>query len=106
MATRPNALVTAPAAGTVRFQGELLDYGNVMILEPARDVLLVLGGLAEVYVATGDVVSTGLPIGIMGGSTGDGLEAAATSRTETLYIEVRHEQDTADPEEWFALERN
>ncbi|MEM9854018.1 MAG: peptidoglycan DD-metalloendopeptidase family protein [Pseudomonadota bacterium] len=101
LATRPSALVTAPATGTIRFQGDLLDYGNVMILEPARDVLLVLAGLSEVYVTTGDVINAGAPVGLMGGADG----AGSTDRTQTLYIEVRHEEKTADPEAWFALER-
>ncbi len=99
LATRPGALLTAPAAGTVRFQGALLDYGNVIILEPARDVLLVIAGASEVYVKTGDVVTTGAPIGLMGGGTAQD----AQDRSETLYIEVRFKQDTADPTEWFAL---
>ncbi|MEO0664197.1 MAG: peptidoglycan DD-metalloendopeptidase family protein [Pseudomonadota bacterium] len=103
LATEPSALVTAPAPGTVRFQGPLLDYGNVMILEPARDVLLVLAGLDEVYVETGDVITTGSPLGLMG--PGAALEdQTSTQRSETLYIEVRNNQDKADPEEWFAVE--
>ena len=106
LATRPGALVTSPAAGTVRFQGALLDYGNVMILEPARDVLLVLAGLSEVYVSTGDVVTTGAPIGLMGLGSAQNAQTPSTERSETLYIEVRQEEQTADPETWFALERN
>ncbi|MEO0677209.1 MAG: peptidoglycan DD-metalloendopeptidase family protein, partial [Pseudomonadota bacterium] len=103
LATEPSALVTAPAPGTVRFQGPLLDYGNVMILEPARDVLLVLAGLDEVYVETGDVITTGSPLGLMG--PGAALEdQTSTQRSETLYIEVRNNQDKADPEVWFAVE--
>ncbi|MEM1302075.1 MAG: peptidoglycan DD-metalloendopeptidase family protein, partial [Pseudomonadota bacterium] len=65
LATRPRALVTSPAAATVRYQGPLLDYGNVMILEPAQELLVVLAGLSEVYVLTGDVVQTGAPLGLM-----------------------------------------
>jgi len=106
LATLPQALVTAPAAGTVRFEGALLDYGNVMILEPARDVLVVLAGLEEVYVTSGDVVTRGAPLGLMGASDVSFQESGSTDRSEALYIEVRHEQTTADPEEWFALERN
>lgn len=106
LATRPEALVTAPAAGTVRFQGPLLDYGNVIILEPARDVLVVLAGLAEVYVPVGAVVNTGAPVGLMGDTGNAEAGTSSTNRSETLYIEVRHNKETADPEEWFAMERN
>jgi septal ring factor EnvC (AmiA/AmiB activator) len=34
LATAPAALVTSPWFGTVRYAGPLLDYGNVVILEP------------------------------------------------------------------------
>lgn len=106
LATRANALVTSPSNGTIRFQGPLLDYGNVMILEPARDVLLVFGGLSEVYVEAGDVVTAGDPLGLMGDSQTSEADAASTNRSETLYIEVRENEETANPEEWFAMQRN
>ncbi|MEM1373967.1 MAG: peptidoglycan DD-metalloendopeptidase family protein [Pseudomonadota bacterium] len=106
LATRPSALVTSPAAGTVRFQGPLLDYGNVMILEPASGVLVVLAGLAEVYVPIGAVVNTGAPVGLMGETGRAEVGTSSTNRSETLYIEVRHNEETADPQDWFAMERN
>jgi septal ring factor EnvC (AmiA/AmiB activator) len=34
LATHPNALVTTPWPASVRYAGPLLDYGNVIILEP------------------------------------------------------------------------
>ena len=96
VATRPRALVTAPAAATVRYAGELLDYGNVIILEPRAGTLLVIAGLDVVYVDTGTVVPGGSPLGLMPGAdaeigailpqTGDG---GGNDNTETLYIEVR-----------------
>ena len=49
LATRPRALVTAPTAATIRYLGPLLDYGQVLILEPQKDTLFVLAGLAQVY---------------------------------------------------------
>jgi septal ring factor EnvC (AmiA/AmiB activator) len=39
LATRPNALVTTPWPSSVRYAGPLLDYGNVIILEPESDYL-------------------------------------------------------------------
>lgn len=97
VASRPHAIVTAPSAATVRYQGPFLDYGNVMILEPAQDLLLVLAGISEVYVLTGDVVQTGAPLGLMG----PGQTEGATARYETLYIEVRRAGDPVDPAPWF-----
>jgi len=111
IATRPGALVSAPSAATVRFQGQLLDYGTVLILEPAPDVLFVLAGLAEVYVRTGEVIPESMALGVMGGESPQAqailTELAAGGgdlRTETLYLEVRDRQGPVDPAAWFALD--
>ncbi|SMY08113.1 murein hydrolase activator EnvC family protein [Flavimaricola marinus] len=111
IAARPRSLVTSPAAATVRFRGPLLDYGNVIILEPAPDVLLVVAGLAEVFGEAGQVLPQGAPIGLMGGEQ-PGVDAILTEsaagvgggRSETLYLEVREGQSAVDPATWFALE--
>jgi septal ring factor EnvC (AmiA/AmiB activator) len=110
MATRPRAIVTTPAAATIRYRGPLLDYGNVMILEPQNGLLFVLAGLDVVYGATGEVLPAGAPVGLMGGTDpkiGDILtqssEGAGTDRTETLYIEVRENNEPVDPSTWFHL---
>ncbi len=111
IAARPRALVTSPVAATLRFRGELLDYGNVVILEPAADVLFVIAGLAEVYGEAGQVLSAGAPIGLMGGEPPDPHEiltetaqGGGASQPETLYLEVRDGQAPVDPATWFALE--
>ena len=44
IATEPRALVTAPVAATIRYRGPLLDYGNVMILEPDAALCWCLPG--------------------------------------------------------------
>ena len=111
IAARPRALVTTPTAATLRFRGPLLDYGNVVIVEPAADVLFILAGLAEVYGEVGEVLPAGSPLGLMGGETppvdeiltdvsaGNGIRS-----TETLYLEVREGQSPVDPATWFAAE--
>jgi septal ring factor EnvC (AmiA/AmiB activator) len=110
LATRPLALVTAPWAATIRYRGPLLDYGNVMILEPAEGYLLVLAGLDQVYGDVGTVVSQGDALGLMGGTENGKTAAdillpantdAGTSDSETLYVELRNGADTVDPTEWF-----
>lgn len=111
IATRPGALVSAPVAATVRFQGPLLDYGTVLILEPAPGVLFVLAGLAQVYVRTGEVVPEDTALGLMGGDLPqaqailtDLAAGGGDPRSETLYLEVRDGQGPVDPADWFALE--
>lgn len=111
VATRPRAMVTTPAAATIRFLGPLLDYGNVVILEPSPDVLIVLAGLAEVFGEAGQVIDAGTPVGLMGGDM-PGVDAILTQsaqggagpQSETLYLEVREGQSPTDPATWFAAQ--
>lgn len=111
IATRPQALVTAPWAATIRYAGPLLDYGNVIILEPGSEILMVIAGLDRVYGHLGEVLPAGTPIGLMGGtspSAGEILgaegQAGGATQSETLYIEIRQGEETVDPALWFALE--
>ncbi|AVL54910.1 peptidase M23 [Roseobacter denitrificans] len=108
LATRPAALVTSPVPATLRYVGPLLDFGQVVILEPQADVLFVFAGLETVYGAAGDVIEADAPLGLMGGvddkiaaelST-DG-DQTGTGRSETLYIEVRVNNTPEDPSDWF-----
>jgi murein hydrolase activator len=114
LATRARALVTAPWAATIRYRGPLLDYGNVMILEPGAGYLLILSGMETVYGEVGDVVGAGQAIGLMGGGEADrgldtGLDILAdptvvggAGATESLYLEVRQKAEPLDPMIWFA----
>lgn len=108
LATRAQALITAPWSGTIRYRGPFLDYGNVMILEPGPGYLLILAGLGTLYGEVGEVVGAGVPLGLMGGadSTGDLVQevrnASGSSGSETLYMELRQGGQPVDPGDWFA----
>lgn len=109
LAVRPRALVTAPWPATIRYRGPLLDYGNVIILEPGGGYLLVLAGLGTVYGEVGEVVPAGAPLGLMGGTDGDLADILDASEdrggareTETLYLELRQAAKPVDPTDWFA----
>lgn len=108
--TAPRALVKTPWQATIRYQGPLLDYKNVMVLEPAQGFLMVLAGLSTVYGQTGDVLPKGAPVGLMGGNDGDGsdllspaVESGGQDETETLYLELRQDDVPVDPAAWFAF---
>ncbi len=112
LATQARALVTAPWPATIRYRGPLLDYGNVMILEPGDGYLLVLAGLDTLYGEVGEVIAAGAPVGLMGGS-GGGSGSASTEfttppadgsggrDTETLYMELRLGAAPVNPMDWF-----
>lgn len=109
IATRPQALVTAPWPSTIRYLGPFLDYGNVIILEPGAGYLLVLAGLGTLYGEVGEVIPEGTPVGLMGGADGTsdllqegGQRPTGGTGSETLYLELRQGAQPADPGEWFA----
>jgi septal ring factor EnvC (AmiA/AmiB activator) len=109
LATQARALVTAPWPATIRYRGPLLDYGNVMIVEPGDGYLLVLAGMDVLYGEVGEVVASGAPLGLMGGS-GPASEEFMTRPedgsggrgTETLYMELRQGAAPVNPMPWFA----
>ncbi|KUF10705.1 peptidase M23 [Pseudoponticoccus marisrubri] len=111
LATRPQALVTTPTAATIRYNGPLLDYGLVSILEPQAGLLFVLAGLEAVYGSAGEVLPAGSPVGLMGGAdpqAGDVVspsgEGGGAGRSETLYMEVRQGDQPVDPLDWFTTD--
>ncbi len=113
VAARPRALVTAPTAATIRYLGPLLDFGNVIILEPQPELLFVLSGLSEVFGEPGQVIPAGTPVGLMGGTDPEigailslSSDGAGTDRSETLYIEVREGDGPVDPETWFQTDKD
>jgi septal ring factor EnvC (AmiA/AmiB activator) len=112
LATRPAALVTSPWAATIRYRGPLLDYGNVMIIEPGDGYLFVIAGLADVFGEVGEVIAKGAALGLMGGTLSQSADllapsliGGATQETQTLYIELREGAKAVDPIDWFAATR-
>ncbi len=109
LATRAHALVTTPWPATIRYRGRLLDYGNVIVLEPGGGYLLILAGLDTVYGEVGEVLAPGAALGLMGGADaragGDFSDLAenggGVQGTQTLYMELRQGADPVDPAEWF-----
>ena len=111
LATRAHALVTTPWPATIRYRGPLLDYGNVIVLEPGGGYLLILAGLDTVYGEVGEVLAPGAALGLMGGGDAtvgaefltDAEIGGGVQGTQTLYMELRQGADPVDPAEWFAV---
>jgi len=112
IAARAQSLVTAPWPGTLRYAGPLLDYGNVVILEPGKGYLLILTGLTQSFGEVGEVLDQGAPLGLMGGAAPNAdafLNAAVNggggNAQQSLYIELRQGDVPVDPADWFASNR-
>lgn len=112
LAVPQNALLTAPWPASVRYAGPLLDYGNVIILEPQADYLVILAGAGDLFVTAGELVPSGAPLGLMPDREGetdaelivsDAL-GGGVELTETLYMELRQGGSPVDPMEWFTAQ--
>ncbi|MEM1300658.1 MAG: peptidoglycan DD-metalloendopeptidase family protein [Pseudomonadota bacterium] len=104
------AEVSAPWDGTIRYAGPLIDYGEVVILEPETGTLMVLAGLARTERVAGEIVLAGERLGDLGGpipSSDEFLLEETTDRDEIgnrkLYIELRRGDEAVDPAVWFDL---
>ena len=102
------AQVSAPWDGTIRYAGPLIDYGEVVVLEPELGTLIVMAGLASVDRLVGETVLAGERLGGLGGpipASDEFLLEASTDRDqireEKLYIELRQGGKVVDPSGWF-----
>ncbi len=109
--TAASALVTTPVAATLLYQGPLLDDGQVVVLEPAADVLFIIAGMEQTFGTAGQILPAGTPIGLMGGDPmeNDGKVSQNNAfeggrRQQSLYLEVREGQSPTNTDAWFALE--
>lgn len=82
------------AGGTVRFIGEFIGYGRVVIVDHGDRYHSLYAHLASFQVAKGDVVRKGQILGTVGTS---GL-----SDRPTLHFEVRYKGAAIDPMGWLA----
>lgn len=108
----PSGLVQAPTSGTILFRGPLLDYGNVVILEPSADIMFVFAGLGQVYGEVGQIIPAGAPLGLLAAAPAESdanlngnAQTGGGVMSQTLYLEVRDGQTPVNPATWFALEQ-
>lgn len=101
--TRPRALVTAPADGTIVFAGPFRSYGRLLIMNVGGGYYLLLAGMVSVHVEVGQFVLGGEPVGAMGEVA---APAASLGVVETdgpvLYVELRKDGGSIDPGPWWA----
>ncbi|NNL19182.1 MAG: peptidase M23 [Boseongicola sp.] len=104
VAADEGAILTTPTPATVRFAGDLPEFGTVVILEPQPGELLILAGAGEVFVNRGQILSKDEPIGFMSGDFAQAQENLIETEQgsgqlgrETLYIELRQGREAVDP---------
>lgn len=105
--TRAQAGVVAPADGWVVFTGEFLNYGKIIILDAGDGYSILLAGLDKISATPGQFVRMGEALGHMGSRTiGRAVTTSAGVLRPTLYIELRDENGSIDPTDWWNPNQN
>jgi septal ring factor EnvC (AmiA/AmiB activator) len=92
VSTRSKAQVISPYAGRIEFAGAFKNYDNVVILNVGSGYFILMTGMGETYVETGENVRIGEPLGLMP------FNAKGASN---LYIEFRKNGGTINPKPWL-----
>ena len=118
ISTRPNARVRAPADSWVVYAGPFRSYGQLLILNAGETYHLIIAGLVETNVRTGQFVLAGEPVGRMGVTANPGIiqltgqlarntdEGSAASQDPVVTVELRRNGTPIDPTPWLVKERS
>ena len=89
ISARSGSQVVSPYGGRVEFAGPFKNYERLVILNAGDGYFVVLTGLASTFVASGETVALGEPLGEM--PSGDA----------ELYLEFRKDGRPVDPAPWL-----
>lgn len=102
-ATRPSAIVAAPADGWIAYAGPYRSFGKLLILNAGGGYYIVLAGMDRINVNLGQFVLAGEPVAVMGDGTTKTAAAVAIGASQpVLYVEFRKDGTTIDPGPWWA----
>jgi murein hydrolase activator len=107
IATAPEAVVTTPIRGRIEFAGPFRSYGMMVIVNAGEGHLVLLSGLGETTVQSGQEVLAGEPVGVMADMAASIAQASALAKDLTtdgkpvLYVEFRKNGDPVDPAPWW-----
>ncbi len=101
--TRAGAQVVSPADGWIVFAGVFRSYGQILIINGGDGYHMLLAGLSQIDVQLGQFVLAGEPVGLMSGAP-RGAKATPTTNAPVLYVELRKDGRSIDPDPWWARE--
>lgn len=101
--TRPGAQVVSPADGWIVFAGVFRSYGQILIINGGDGYHMLLAGLSQIDVQLGQFVLAGEPVGLMSGAA-QGAKSQQAANAPVLYIELRKDGRSIDPDPWWAGE--
>ena len=101
--TRPGAQVVSPSDGWIAFAGVFRSYGQILIINAGDGYHMLLAGLSQIDVQLGQFVLAGEPVGLMSGAP-QGAKAKPPANAPVLYIELRKDGRSIDPDPWWVSE--
>jgi septal ring factor EnvC (AmiA/AmiB activator) len=90
---RGGALVVAPMNGIIKYQGNFKNYGNMIIIEHAKNYHSLVAGLSKIDTVVGQSVEAGEPLGTL---------AAPRAERPAVYYELRQNGKPVNPSRLFA----
>jgi septal ring factor EnvC (AmiA/AmiB activator) len=103
IATRAQAVITAPCDGWIAYSGPYRTYGQLLIINAGSGYYVVLAGMERINVDVGQFVLTGEPVATMGDGTAKTAAAIAIGAAQpVLYVEFRKDGTPIDPGPWWA----
>ena len=103
IATRPRAVVSLPADGSVVFAGPFRSLGRLLIIDAGQGYYLLLAGMDQISVEVGQFVLAGEPVGVMGDTTiVSPVSGASANKDPIHYVEFRKDGGSIDPGPWWA----
>ncbi|MBP0617978.1 peptidoglycan DD-metalloendopeptidase family protein [Jiella sp. KSK16Y-1] len=104
-ASRAGDVVIAPADGRVLYAGPFRSYGELLILDVGDGYHVVLAGMDRIDVTSGQFVSSGEPVALMGARRLASVQVAEFGAAEpALYVEFRKDGKPVDPTPWWTKE--
>ena len=104
-ASRAGDVVIAPADGRVLYAGPFRSYGELLILDAGDGYHIVLAGMDRIDVSSGQFVSAGEPVALMGARRLASVQVAEFGAAEpALYVEFRKDGKPVDPTPWWTVE--
>jgi len=99
--TRHGGQVVSPCDGWIVYAGEFRTYGQLLIINGGGGYHILLAGLSQIDVQTGQFVLIGEPVGVMAAAA-KSVQAKAQDNGPVLYIELRKDGRPTDPDPWWS----
>jgi murein hydrolase activator len=98
--TRHSAQVRSPCDGRIIYAGEFRTWGQLLIINADGGYHILLAGLSEINVQTGEFVLAGETVGFMSAAPRSS-SAKPDGNAPVLYVEFRKDNRPIDPDPWW-----